>query len=171
MPSKLDQFFTKPEEAQRLYAITQGIINHLSLNNNNYLEPAAGAGAFYNCMPIDKRTGIDLEPRLPDIIKHDYLTWEPPKDIRFNIIGNPPFGRRSKLATQFINKSVSCADLIAFILPLGMKRWHCQYQVSWDLDLVYQEDLKDDIFELPNGKKYKLFTCFQIWVNKKVNPQ
>jgi hypothetical protein len=170
----LDQFFTKPEEAKRLIKVTEGVLKELNYVPDLYIEPSAGSGSFLLQFPQDKRIGIDIDPKLDEVILHDFLKWEPKEEYKGKkiiLIGNPPFGRAGKIATQFINHSTKFADIIAFIVPMGMKRWHCQHHVSWDLDLVHQEDLNEDIFQLPNGKKYKLFACFQVWVKKDVNPQ
>jgi len=51
-------------------------------------------------------TGYDIEPHLNnEIIKADFLKLKPVYDSKNIIIGNPPFGKRSKLAIDFINKS------------------------------------------------------------------
>jgi len=169
-----DQFYTKPKVAEYCFKKFQEVANDLEVNLSKYIfiEPAAGCGCFYQILPKNRRIGIDIEPKElsgidnKGIIKYDYLKWCPiNKKNRYIVIGNPPFGLRGNLALQFINKSYSFADMVAFILPqlfysdgkgvagkrvLGYK-------------LVYNEHLPPDSFMYPNGEEVKINTVFQVW--------
>ena len=63
----LDQFYTKDEIVEKYLGILQTYINY---NDYDYiLEPSAGIGSFYKKLPIEKRIGIDLEPKYEGIEK------------------------------------------------------------------------------------------------------
>ena len=71
------------------------------------------------------------------------------------IIGNPPFGDRMNLATQFIKKSYRISDYIAFILPLS--QYNNNYQF-YEFDLIHSEDLG-----VQQYTDRKLHCCFNIY--------
>lgn len=172
-----DQFYTKPNVAQKCYYKFIEIANQLGIDLSiyTYIEPSVGSGSFYNLLPHDRRIGIDIDPKIEDanIIKADYLKYI--KTInkgKYIIIGNPPFGLRGKLALDFMNESFPFVDIIAFILPqlfnsdgkgVAGKRVR-------GYKLIYNEYLPIDSFVYPNGKTVPINTVFQIWtkVNKDV---
>jgi hypothetical protein len=58
----IDEFMTKPEVAQKLFEETLEIVVERPRFREvtRSPEPSAGAGAFYNLLPADKRLGIDI---------------------------------------------------------------------------------------------------------------
>ena len=79
-------------------------------------------------------------------------------------IGNPPFGKRSQLAKQFITHSIYLgADTIAFILPDTFSKLTNQkvFPSGWRLE--DQVKLEDSLFELPDGSDYYVPCTFHIW--------
>lgn len=86
--------------------------------------------------------------------KTDYIT-----------IGNPPFGNRSKLATDFFNKAASMSDVIAFIVPVSFMKWSVQKNLSANFALHSYMYLEPESFS-SNGEPYSVRTVFQIWVKK-----
>ena len=94
----LDQFYTKTEIAKRFVEDVFSIIDHTKYDN--IIEPSAGSGKILDFLPEDKRIGLDLDPKRDDIIKGDFFDYIFPKGKNL-VIGNPPFGRNSKLALQF----------------------------------------------------------------------
>ena len=62
----LDQFYTKPEVAQRCWAT----ISHL--NPSLWVEPSAGTGSFFKLLP-EPRFGIDLDPKFEGIVQGNWL--------------------------------------------------------------------------------------------------
>jgi len=155
----LDQFYTKDEIVEKCLSILQTYINY---NNYDYiLEPSAGIGSFYKKLPIEKRIGIDLEPKYEGIEKKNYFDYNPVENKQYLVIGNPPFGKISKLAVKFFNKSAEFADCIAFILPRTFKRVSIQNKLNLNFKLIYSEDLplKPCCF-IP---KMDAKCCFQIW--------
>ena len=168
-----DQFYTKPEAARRCWLVVQRAIKRLKAEESDYwfVEPAAGCGSFYQILPPRRRIGIDIEPRkLPNIndagiITEDYLSWQPKKTQRkkrFVVVGNPPFGRRGKLAVAFFNHS-AFAEMIAFIVPVSFRKHFIHQHLLDEYTLIEREPLLKDSFCTPNGKDYKVNTEFQVW--------
>lgn len=158
----LDQFYTKPECAEKYYKIFTSIIN---INDYDIiLEPSAGSGSFYKLFPIEKRIGIDVDPKHKGIIKKDFFEYIPVKNKSYLIIGNPPFGKISSSAVKFFNKSCEFADVIGFILPRTFKRVSIQNHLNLNFHLIYSEDLplKPCCFTPKMNAK----CVFQIWIKK-----
>jgi hypothetical protein len=156
---KLDQFYTKEHIAARCITVLKKTIDFDMFDK--YLEPSAGKGAFFKMLPIEKRIGIDLEPKYDGIIKQDFMDYKFEDNIKYLVLGNPPFGKGCSKAVEFFNKSALFATTIAFIIPRTFKRISVQNQLSLNFELVYSEDLetKPCCFEpLMNAK-----CCFQIW--------
>ena len=136
MQNSLDQFYTKSEVARACWKHFTGTLSTLnrSLGDLFFVEPAAGTGAFYKLLPSEKRLGIDLVPKYNGVKSQDFfqVTDCPftPRDTA--IIGNPPFGRRGKLAIDFFNHAAYLADVIAFIVPVNFRKFgtHKQLDVS-----------------------------------------
>lgn len=101
----LDQYFTKETIALDLFKKTCDIISSYENNIDDFhwIEPSAGNGAFFNLLPKNNRTGIDIKPLNNEIIQADYLEYVLPENKKNIIIGNPPFGHRGVMALKFIN--------------------------------------------------------------------
>lgn len=84
------------------------------------------------------------------------------KNARIHIIGNPPFGRQSSLAKQFITKSTEFADTIAFILPRSFKKTSMQSVFPLHWHLKHQQDVKPHSFTV-NNNDLDVPSVFQIW--------
>lgn len=161
-----DQFFTINDTAKYCYNKTKTIITSYgdSFEDYSFIEPSAGNGVFLKLLPKDKRIGIDIEPYDDEIIKQDFMDWEPENDSKYIVLGNPPFGLRGQMALKFMNHSSKFADYVCFILPQlfesdgkGAPRKRVK-----GLHLLYSESLKTD-FESPNGKAISVQCIFQIW--------
>jgi len=147
----LDQFYTKPEVAELC-------CNLMDFSKyNKILEPSAGTGVFLELLPEDKRVGIDLEPKHPEIIKQDFFLYKGTEDL---VIGNPPFGRVSSLAIRFFNHAATFADTIAFIIPRTFRRVSVQNKLNLHFHLVEDIEIPTGSF-IPESMKAKC--CFQIW--------
>lgn len=159
----LDQFYTNP-----IYAadFLKKITSKVDLATFDVLlEPSAGNGSFYNLMDPSKRVGIDLEPKAPGIIQHDFLTWIPPLNQKIASIGNPPFGKNSNLAVKFFNKAAEFSDVIAFIIPKTFRKASIINRLSRNHHLIFDEDVPEMSFIFDN-KPYDVWCCAQIWVKK-----
>lgn len=161
-----DQFFTNPNLAKYCYNQTIIILSNYINNIDEYvfIEPSAGDGVFFSLLPINRRIGLDIEPRSKEIIEHNYLTWMPPHNKNI-IIGNPPFGLRGQLALKFINHSYEFSDFVCFILPqlfISDGKGSPRKRVK-GFNLVHSEFLNTYDFLDPDGKKIKVRCIFQIW--------
>ena len=104
------------------------------------LEPSAGTGSFFKQLPVNKRIGVDIQPKFDGIIEMDYFDFVPQFGKSYLVIGNPPFGRISSIAVKFFNKSATFADCIAFIIPRTFKRVSIQNKLNLNFKLIYNED-------------------------------
>ena len=163
-----DQFYTKLAVARKCYRTFRGVAKSMKveLSRHQYIEPSAGCGRFYRMLPKTRRIGVDLEPRVPDLIQADYLRWTPPAGPRYIVIGNPPFGLRGHLALQFINHSAEFADMVAFILPQLFEsdgKGVPSKRVDKRLRLAHSEKLPAASFEKPDGSPVNISTVLQVW--------
>ena len=164
----LDCFYTHPDIAhecsESLYAVMQK--DTVDLKNYHFIDPSAGTGVFYNLMPENSRTGIDILPTRPEFIGEDYLTWKPPHNQnQYAVMGNPPFGYRAWLALAFLNQSAIFADYIGFILPMAFQsdgKGSPKYRVR-GAELISSKQLPSNAFVDINGNTVKLNTLWQIW--------
>jgi hypothetical protein len=161
-----DQFFTPVDTVKYCYNVFCNKMKELniSIKDYYYIEPSAGDGSFMKVLPQDKTIGLDIEPRGPNIIQQDYLTWTPLEQQKYIVFGNPPFGLRGSLALRFINHSYKFADFVCFILPQlfesdgkGVPR-----KRVLGYNLIYSEKIKTVFYE-PNKKEMNINVIFQIW--------
>ena len=165
MKQALDQYYTLGSDAERCTEIVKTMYDFSEFDI--ILEPSAGAGAFLPYLPKNKTLALDLEPRDSSIQQQDFLAYKGPKDKKVLVIGNPPFGRRAKLAKDFIKKAAEFSDVIAFILPAIFMKPGFTNPLPPYLHLVHTtEDI--NTFELPDGTLHKVNCCFQIWEKRKV---
>lgn len=158
---ELDQFYTKRAIAVECYAQLIGFLNEKSIDQTFWLEPSAGAGAFYSLLP-ENRLGIDLEPKINGVVCHDFLTY-PLTRTDYLTIGNPPFGRNSSLAIKFFNKCALHSNVIAFVLPKTFKKASTLKKIDKQFHLCHEYDLPEFSFEFED-KEYNVPSVFQIWV-------
>ena len=162
----LDQYFTKKELAENLFAKTKKIISKFEKNIYEFmwLEPSVGEGCFFDLLPENQRIGIDIEPLRNDIEKSDYLQYKLPEK-KLIVIGNPPFGHRGVMALNFINHSQN-ADYVCFILPMFFEskgKGSVKYRVR-GFNLIHSERLPKNSFYIPMTQKTVDVKCvFQIW--------
>jgi hypothetical protein len=158
--SRLDQFYTKSEIALQCVENLKQIISFQDYSL--ILEPSAGEGVFLDLLPENKRIGIDLAPARGDIIQQDFFDYFPLSEEKILVVGNPPFGAQSSLATRFFNHAGSFADTIAFIIPIIWKKWSLQRRLDDRYRLIHTQDLPKDAF-IFKGESYSVPCAFQIW--------
>lgn len=157
---KLDQFYTNPVVAQECFQVLK---NTIDLSKYDYfLEPSAGAGYFLELFPPTKRIGLDLDPNHSEVVQQDFFEYVAPKGKKIITIGNPPFGKRSRLAVAFFNHAQVFSDVIAFIVPLQWQKWSVQSQIPKEFKLVIDNVLPKNSF-LFDGEPYDVRCCFQVW--------
>ncbi|MHA1541045.1 MAG: SAM-dependent methyltransferase [Alphaproteobacteria bacterium] len=169
---KRDAFFTNEKVAEECLIDAKKIIPNFT--DFNFLEPSAGSGNFttaLNKLGIKKNKilAYDIFPKSEEIIKADFLQTKIDSQIKtfssqkkLITVGNPPFGKRSKLAISFFNKASKFSDIICFIVPNQFLKWSVQSKLSSDFNLIFQKKLKEDSFLL-GEKIYKIKCQFQIW--------
>ena len=156
----LDRFYTKPEVVDRL-------LKEVDVSKYDVIiEPSAGSGSWSN--KLVGCVAIDIAPAHDNITQGDFLS----DDISFDhikedkkiiVIGNPPFGRQSKLAKRFINKSAEFADTIAFILPRSFRKESVQRHIHKNFWLTKDIDLFEESAFIFEGKDYFAPCVFQVW--------
>ena len=162
----LDQFMTRPEIAKLCHDALLSWMAKDGADTSLYrfVEPAAGTGAFYDLLPSDRRTGLDLMPMRPGLEAKDFLSWAPSAG-RYAVVGNPPFGYRAWLALAFMNHAATFADYVGLILPMAFQsegKGSPRHRVD-GLRLQHQEVLPPDSFVTPDGKSAKINALWQIW--------
>lgn len=158
---ELDKFFTKSDVASLCYTTFKKYIP----KNSHIIEPSAGSGSFLNIIEEEK-TGFDIRPEHDDIICLDFLNNDISSYIKPNsvFLGNPPFGKKSKLAIQFLNKCLEYSDYVGFIVPIQFRKWSVQSNIKEESKLLLDIDLPLDSFTI-GDKSYDVACCFQIWTN------
>ena len=163
-----DKYYTAPPT---VHTCIQQIKQNITIHRDDLcIEPSAGNGAF---IPGIKSLGClykfyDLEPEHNEIIKQNYLTLANPDTTttqKIHLIGNPPFGRQSSLAIQFIKKSAEFCDSISFILPKSFKKDSLQKHFPLSFHLIYEYDIPDNSFTVDN-QPHNVPCVFQIWTKK-----
>ena len=163
----LDRFFTRPEVARRCL---DSLLHWMAcdgapVSSYNFLEPAAGTGAFYDLLPADRRTGVDIVPVREEYERADFLSWWPTDDRLLAAIGNPPFGYRAWLALAFMNHAAKFADYVGMILPMAFQsdgKGSPKFRVR-GLRLVHTSHLPQDAFVDVNGYGVKVNALWQVW--------
>ena len=160
----LDQFYTKPKIALDCVNFFHKRALKFLEEPAYFVEPSAGAGDFMSVLP--KGTiGFDLEPRAPKIKKQDFFDYFGPKkpSEQVVVIGNPPFGKRGKLALDFCRQASEFADTIAFIVPMCFTNYGIQKHMPLGYRLIGEKELNHHSFYMQDGKSYNVGAVFQIW--------
>ena len=168
-----DQYYTKSSVAQKCVS---AIYKHINAPETyQWVEPAAGNGAFLHLLPAHfDKSGIDIDPKAPDIQQGDFLQWAPKDrnpgntEVTRIFFGNPPFGRQSSIAKAFIKHAAPHADVIAFILPRSFVKPSMSRVFPLCFHCVYSEDIEKKAFEV-NQSEYDVPCVFQIWQKKAVD--
>lgn len=159
-----EQFYTDKGLASRL---TREVLS-LGGSYDLTVEPSAGKGAFSSAAP-GRVVAFDLEPKAPGIIQADWLEVQSsdlPEHNNLLVLGNPPFGRHSKLAEEFIRHAVNnlSANTVAFILPQSFGRYSKQvaFPSDWRLVKVIELSRSESMFEYNSKRKYVRCDFF-VW--------
>ena len=167
MDKSLDQFYTKPEVAAACWGYFTDILPSLNcyMSDMFFVEPSAGTGTFYNLLPHHSRLGIDINPKCEDILPQDFFTLTELSNDQNQtvIIGNPPFGKRGKMAVAFFNHAAHLADIVAFIVPVNFRKYIVHKQLDESMRFISKLELPRDAFYLDSGKPYSVNTEFQVW--------
>lgn len=165
----LEQFYTPQETAHWVIKTVRD--QPWWIDIVECIEPTAGTGVFLNALkPFEHYMTVhsgDLEPKRDDIQKWDALEVDVPKLLQHPkrnvqvprehvlLIGNPPFGRQSKLAGEIWDHYAEHVGYTAFIVPRSMaipKFMTKSRSIPKCHDLLFTLSLPEDKFELPSGK-------------------
>lgn len=165
--SELDQYYTQPKVAEMCLSQLREVTNKIkALKDFTLLEPSAGTGAFIEAANVIyegvELKAYDIEPKHSSIVKSDFLKTDLSKLHNVITIGNPPFGKRSKLAIDFFNKAAECSHTIAFIVPIQFQKWSVQSKLDKRFKLIHNVTLDPKSF-IFNEKEFSARCCFQIW--------
>jgi len=166
----IDKYYTKDSVAELCLNMVKQTIQ-INTADDFIIEPSAGNGAFIAGIKTLTRNYLfyDVEPEHTEIIKQDYLLYEyntgEHGSSKTHVIGNPPFGRQSSLAIQFIKKSCGFAHSISFILPKSFKKDSLQKTFPPHFHLLFEMDLPEKSF-LVDGAEHTVPCIFQIWEKK-----
>lgn len=161
-----DKHYTKPMVARSCHRHLRRFLSERTC----LLEPSAGAGAFLQACPANRSIiGFDIDPDLSkgaEIIQADFLAPDFKArllaGVSYATIGNPPFGRHSALALEFLNKALRLTGIAGMILPSAFRRWSIQSRVLAEARLLFDLDLPPYSFEFC-GRPYDINACFQVW--------
>ena len=152
-----DKFYTKVEIAQKCIERLEKFVD---LKQEICLEPSAGNGAFLSYLP--KYEAYDILPESDKINQLDFFDFSSLK-TDYVVVGNPPFGKRSKTAIDFFNHAAKYAKIIAFIVPVSFMKWSVQKELDKRFHLVDFFYLEPNSF-LDRDKEFSVRTVFQIWM-------
>jgi predicted RNA methylase len=166
----IDKYYTKTNIVKECMDFVR---KYITIDTDDLcIEPSAGNGSFITQIKslFNNYKFYDLEPENSEIIRLNYLELDSEnlkKYQRIHVIGNPPFGRQSSLAIQFIKKSVEFCDTISFILPKSFKKSSMKKHFPLLFHLEYEYELPKFSFTVEN-KNYDVPCVFQIWIKKDV---
>jgi predicted RNA methylase len=175
----IDKFYTNDETVK---LCIQFVNQHLNIKKTDLIiEPSAGKGSFINGIKNLSNYYLfyDIEPEYNEIKKQNFLEFNPPflefnlpslsisGDVvrKIHVIGNPPFGRNSSLAIQFIRKTSQFSDTISFILPRSFKKKSMKQKVDKRFHLIFETDIPNNAFTI-DGEQCSVPCIFQIWEKK-----
>ena len=162
----IDKYYTKPSVVSLCLELIKK--NVKITDNDIIIEPSAGNGSFIEGIKNISNNYLfyDLEPENREISKQDYLSLETNNySNKIHVIGNPPFGRQSSLAIQFIKKSCEFCYSLSFILPKSFKKNSKKQHFPLEYHLICEQDLPKNSFQV-DGKDYDVPCVFQIWIKK-----
>ena len=165
----IDKYYTNNNAVNYCFDLIKKNID-IEYDNDLIIEPSAGDGAFISQIKTATKNNlfIDLEPQNSEITKQDYLDLSisfKSNYRKIHVIGNPPFGRQSSMAINFIKKSAEFCDSISFILPKSFKKESLKAHFPLSFHLIIETELPENSF-LVEGKEHDVPCVFQIWQKK-----
>lgn len=95
---------------------------------SDVLEPAVGDGGIKKVLQAHGHNvlGIDIHPDPAVDLVQDFLLWDNPNNIAFDIVTNPPFNQPKGISTKFIEHSLNLTKpykgKVAMLLPIAYCR-------------------------------------------------
>jgi hypothetical protein len=163
----VDKYYTKECIAKQFSDIFKSFVS----KDTVLIEPSAGNGVWLKEFIDWNVKAYDILPENDKIETMNFLHLNLNQfNSSLNFIGNPPFGRQSSLAKQFIKKMCNCTQTqnIGLILPKSFKKNSCKSTFPLDFHLVFEQDIPDNSFTI-NGNDHDVPCVFQIWTRKEYN--
>ena len=177
--SRFAQFYTQPHIASACLAVLRQEV--VIPADAFWVEPSAGAGAFYDLLPPARRFGCDIDPPPgSSLLKADFLAYPVQEFAQHPFVvtvGNPPFGlsrAHGAVCATFFNRCALFSEVIAFILPAGYSAkvpnsWMLEFDPSFEL--VKEYTLSGSSFWRPGEEGSFSFPCvFQIYRRSRLFP-
>ena len=166
--STTDQYYTHPHVVDTCINL---ICEHVNIDYERdvIIEPSAGNGAFVDSISnLCKNTAFyDIDPKHETVMKQDYLDFKfgecPFQNTKIHVIGNPPFGRQSKLAIKFIKHSALFCHTIGFILPKSFKKESMKKHFPREFHNICEIDLPIENAFIIDNQPHSVPCVFQIW--------
>ena len=118
-------------------------------------------------LDLEKRVGLDLDPKYEGILTQNFLDYIPTPAKTYLSVGNPPFGKISSTAIKFFNKCAEFSNVIAFIIPRTFRRVSVQNKLNLHFKIIHDETLSTKPCCFSPNMSAKC--CFQIWVRDDIN--
>lgn len=157
----LGQFYTRCDLAAQYYSV---FCRFFDPKKFQFVEPSAGSGMFLRVLPTST-FGCDIAPAIPGIFTANFLALRIYCSLPTACIGNPPFGKNSRLAIDFFNRAADFSDVIAFIVPRTFRKASTINKLDDRFHLIHEELVPDEAFMF-QGKPRSVPTVFQIWVRE-----
>ena len=167
-----DKFYTKSSTVDLCIEVVK---QHVTIKPTDLiLEPCAGSGAFVqeiktlseNCRFYDIDPYLGPDHQETEIVKQDFFTldYQPfmHEYSEIHVMGNPPFGRQSGLARQFIKRSCLFAKTVSYVLPKSFKKESMRNTFPIEFHLIAEIDLPEHSFVI-DGQSHDVPCVFQIW--------
>lgn len=169
-----DQFYTLDSVALQCGEYLARVM--VDATPRTVVEPSAGAGAFCRAVratfPSALLHALDIEPADPTVAHGDFFAYELPADTERPcwVVGNPPFGFRSALVVRFFNMAAQFADVIAFIVPLTLRRPAFKNQLDQRFDFLGALPLEGACFtRAGDDNTVSVPTEFQVWQRRSLD--
>lgn len=158
-----DKYYTPRSLAAYVVAKTNEIIGRSNITE--YLEPSGGAGVFLDFLP-EGTYSCDIEPEDDRVVQGNFLDLDSPYKQGRCVIGNPPYGTKGNLFTQFYN-DVEIVELLinkngrgkaydGFKYDIGICAWgasvgeQVEYENQYAKEfyfIIHNDYLKDGIIQ------------------------
>lgn len=145
LTKSMDLYSTTPDAAKTCVKSLHAVMTKMGkdLASYQYVEPSAGAGSFLKWLP-DDTIAMDILPRHSDVMKCEFLTWEPPESDRPRVVvGAPPLGNYSDVSVAFVNHSLEFADVVGMVVRrhIGNRQIRGRHLYTMPLDRDAVRDL------------------------------
>ena len=161
-----DKYYTPKAVAVECLDVVKKYVEKIEITPSEWVEPAAGAGSFFNLMP-DNKTGLDVVPYCDGAIQDDFFETEYQFKQGSVCVTNPPFGFNNSTAIKFFNKAAEFSDIIGFVVSTAWQLKSIRQRIKNGWILVYSKDFGGVDFIDPNKKSIAIPVLFQVWVSPK----